>query len=140
MKQNNVILERTYAFGLRIVKLYMYLRKQKVERELLLQLLRSGTSIGANIEEAVGAQSKTGFIHKVSISYKEARETTYWLSLLKDAQLLDDKLARSFLNEIDEIRKILAAILKSSKGIKNEELRIKNWAVHGLMLVLLFLA
>lgn len=126
MKQNNVILERTYAFGLRIVKLYMYLRKQKVERELLLQLLRSGTSIGANIEEAVGAQSKTGFIHKVSISYKEARETTYWLSLLKDAQLLDDKLARSFLNEIDEIRKILAAILKSSKGIKNEELRIKN--------------
>ena len=140
MKQNNVILERTYAFGLRIVKLYMYLRKQKVERELLLQLLRSGTSIGANIEEAVGAQSKTDFIHKVSISYKEARETTYWLSLLKDAQLLDDKLARSFLNEIDEIRKILAAILKSSKGIKNEELRIKNWAVHGLMLVLLFLA
>lgn len=126
MKQNNVILERTYAFGLRIVKLYMYLRKQKVERELLLQLLRSGTSIGANIEEAVGAQSKTDFIHKVSISYKEARETTYWLSLLKDAQLLDDKLARSFLNEIDEIRKILAAILKSSKGIKNEELRIKN--------------
>jgi len=126
VKQNNVILERTYAFGLRIVKLYMYLRKQKVERELLLQLLRSGTSIGANIEEAVGAQSKTDFIHKVSISYKEARETTYWLSLLKDAQLLDDKLARSFLNEIDEIRKILAAILKSSKGIKNEELRIKN--------------
>ena len=59
MKEQNVILEKPYAFGLRIVKLYMHLRKQKVERELLIQLLKSGTSIGANIEEAVGAQSKT---------------------------------------------------------------------------------
>jgi four helix bundle protein len=115
MKEQNIILEKSYTFGLRIVKLYLHLRKQKVERELLLQLLRSGTSIGANIEEAVGAQSKIDFIHKVNISYKEARETSYWLRLLNDAGLLDIKLSQSFLTDIDELKKILASILKTSK-------------------------
>ena len=90
-----------------------------MERDLLLQFLRSGTSIGANVEEAIGAQSKRDFIHKLGIAYKESRETSYWLRLLKDAALLEDKLADSFLNDIDEIRKILAAILKSAKTIKN---------------------
>lgn len=116
MKENNAVLEKSYAFGLRTVKLYTHLRKQKIERELLIQLLRSGTSIGANIEEAIGAQSRSDFIHKVSISYKEARETSYWLRLLKDARLLDDKLAYSFLNDIDELKRILASILKTSKN------------------------
>jgi len=74
MKQDNVILEKSYTFGLRIVKLYLHLRKQRVERELLIQLLKSGTSIGANTEEAIGAQSKTDFIHKFSIAYKESRK------------------------------------------------------------------
>ena len=115
MKEHNIILEKSFAFGLRIVKLYMHLRKQKVERELLLQLLRSGTSIGANIEEAVGAQSKNDFIHKLSIAYKEARETAYWLCLLKGADLLDEKFSQSFLNDINELKKILVAILKTSK-------------------------
>lgn len=116
MKEQNVILEKSYAFGLRIVKLYIHLRKQKVERELLLQLLRSGTSIGANIEEAEGAQSKSDFIHKISISYKEARETSYWLRLLTDAELLETKLSESFLKDIEELKKILASILKTSKN------------------------
>lgn len=116
MKEQNVILEKSYAFGLRIVKLYIHLRKQKVERELLLQLLRSGTSIGANIEEAEGAQSKSDFIHKISISYKEARETSYWLRLLTDAGLLENKLSDSFLKDIEELKKILASILKTSKN------------------------
>ena len=116
MKEHNIILEKSYAFGVRIVKLYMHLRKQKVERGLLLQLLRSGTSIGANIEEAIGAQSKSDFIHKVSIAYKEARETSYWLRLLNDAGLLDTKLSQSFLTDIDELKKILASILKTSKN------------------------
>jgi four helix bundle protein len=116
MKQNNAILEKSYAFGLRIVKLYMHLRKQKVERELLIQLLRSGTSIGANTEEAIGAQSRVDFIHKFSITYKEARETSYWLRLLKDTQLLDDRLPQSFLNDITELKRILASILKTSKN------------------------
>ena len=116
MKEQNIILEKSYSFGLRIVKLYIHLRKQKVERELLLQLLRSGTSIGANIEEAEGAQSKNDFIHKVSISYKEARETSYWLRLLTDAELLETKLSESFLKDIEELKKILASILKTSKN------------------------
>ncbi len=79
MKQDNVILEKSYTFGLRIVKLYMHLRKQRVKRELLIQLLRSGTSIGANTEEALGAQSKNDFILNFSIAYQISRETSYWL-------------------------------------------------------------
>jgi four helix bundle protein len=116
MKQDNIILEKSYTFGLRIVKLYMHLRKQRVERELLIQLLRSGTSIGANTEEAIGAQSRSDFIHKFSIAYKESRETAYWLKLLKDARILEDKLAGSFIKDIEELKRILASILRSSKG------------------------
>lgn len=88
MKQNNIVLEKSCAFALRIIKLYMHLSKQKVERELLIQLLKSGTSIGANIEEAVGAQSKNDFIHKVGVAYKEARETAYWLWYFTTQKLL----------------------------------------------------
>lgn len=116
MKEQNIILDKSYAFGLRIVKLYIHLRKQKVERELLLQLLRAGTSIGANIEEAEGAQSKSDFIHKISISYKESRETSYWLRLLTDTGLLETKLSESFLKDIEELKKILSSILKTSKN------------------------
>ncbi len=118
MKRENIILEKSYAFGLRIVKLYMHLRKQKVERELLLQLLRSGTSIGANTEEAIGGQSRSDFVHKLSIAYKEARETSHWLRLLSDAGLLEEKLAVSFLSDIEELKKILVSIIKTSKTIK----------------------
>lgn len=98
----------------------MHLRKQKVERELLIQLLKSGTSIGANVEEAVGAQSKSDFIHKISIAYKESRETSYWLKLFKDAEILDLKLSTSFLSESEELKKILSSILKTSKGLGRE--------------------
>lgn len=115
MKEHNIILEKTYSFGLRTVKLYMHLRKQKIERELLIQLLRSGTSIGANVEEAIGGQSKADFIHKMSIAYKEARETNYWLKILKDAGIIEIKIAQSFLSDIEAINKILVSILKSSK-------------------------
>lgn len=116
MKQNNVIVEKSYAFGLRIVKLFLHLRKEKIERALIIQLSRSGTSIGANVEEAEGAQSKKDFITEMSIAYKEARETEYWLRLLSDAALLEQKLAASFLQDIDELKRILSSILKSSKG------------------------
>ena len=120
MKDNNVILEKSYNFALRIVKLYLHLRKEKVERELLIQLLKSGTSIGANVEEAVGAQSKSDFIHKISVAYKESRETSYWLKLLKEAEIMELKLAESFLIESEELKKILSSILKTSKGIGRE--------------------
>ena len=115
MKDSNVILEKSYGFGLRVVKRYMHLRERNIERALIVQLLRSGTSIGANVEEAVGAQSKNDFIHKINIAYKEARETHYWLRILKDAGLLEDKLAASFINDAEELKKILFSILKSSK-------------------------
>lgn len=83
------------------------------------QLLRSGTSIGANIEEAIGGSSRKDFIYKLEIAYREARETKYWLRLLKEAELLDSKLADSFIVDCEEILKILAAILNSSKKSTN---------------------
>ena len=82
---------------------------------MIIQLLRSGTSIGANTEEAIGGKSKNDFIHKVSIVYKEASGSSYWLRLLNDAGLSDSKLAQSFLADIDELKKILASILKTFK-------------------------
>lgn len=114
--KENIVLEKSYNFALRIVKLYIHLRKQKVERELLIQLLKSGTSIGANVEEAVGAQSKNDFIHKIGIAYKESREASYWLRLFKDADIIDNKLSESFLLDAEELKKIISSILKTSKG------------------------
>ena len=116
MSKQNIILEKSYNFGLRTVKLYMHLRKNKVERELLIQFLKSGTSVGANVEEAEGGQSLSDFIHKIGIAYKEAREAHYWLRLLRDSDLLELKLANSFIQDAEEIKKILASILKTSKA------------------------
>jgi four helix bundle protein len=82
--RDNVIQEKSYIFAIRIVRLYKYLIKQQKEFVLAKQILRSGTSIGANIEEAIGGQSKKDFLSKLSIAYKEARETNYWLRILKD--------------------------------------------------------
>jgi len=115
LKENNVILEKSFQFSLRILKLFQHLREQKVERDLCTQLLRSGTSIGANVEEAIGGSSRKDFIHKLEISYREARETKYWLRLLKEGELMDEKLAISFITDCDEILKILSAIINSSK-------------------------
>jgi four helix bundle protein len=69
----------------------MFLRKNKVEKELLIQLLKSGTSVGANVEEAEGAQSNADFIHKMDIAYKEAREAHYWLRILRDSSLMEER-------------------------------------------------
>jgi four helix bundle protein len=118
MVAENIIVDKSYKFGLRTVKLYMFLRKNKVERELLIQLLKSGTSVGANVEEAEGAQSNADFIHKMGIAYKEAREAHYWLRLLKDSGLLELKLGNSFLKDADELKRILASILKTTKAKK----------------------
>lgn len=116
MKEENVIADKSFKFALRIVKLFMYLKNKKVERDLCLQLLNSGTSVGANIEEAVGGSSKKDFVHKLEIAYREARETRYWLRLLKESELLEEKLALSMIKDCEEILKILTAILNSSKG------------------------
>lgn len=84
MEKNNAIRDKSYQFAIRIVCLYQFLINDKKEFVLSKQLLRSGTSIGANVEEAIGGQSKNDFIAKLSIAYKEARETSYWIRILRD--------------------------------------------------------
>src|SRR5688572_1048006 len=116
MKDKNLILDKSFAFALRILKLYLFLRKRKVDLGLCSQILDSGTSIGANIEEALGGASRKDFINKMQIAYKEARETRYWLRLLNEGGLIEKKLAESFLKDCEEILRILTAILNSSKG------------------------
>ena len=114
MKKDNVIVDKSFAFSVRIVRLYQFL-KEKQEFTLSKQVLRSGTSIGANIEEATGGYSRKEFIVKLQISYKEARETRYWIKLLAATDYLDEKLSKSLLDDVDEIIRLLNAILQSAK-------------------------
>ena len=120
MKKDNIVVEKSYSFALRVVKMYKYLLGQHREYDLSRQVLRSGTSIGANIEEAMGGQSTKDFIAKLSIAYKEARETHYWIRLLRDSEFIETKVAISMLEDCDELLKIIGSILKTSKA------RIKN--------------
>lgn len=113
--KENVIQQKSFAFAIRVVNAYKYLTEQKKEFVLPKQLLRSGTSIGANVEEALGGQSKKDFIAKISISYKEARETKYWLNLLTATDYLDEKLSKSLLDDAEELCKILSSILLTTK-------------------------
>ena len=113
--KENVTSEKAYAFALRIIKLYKYMAVNYKEFVLSKQVLRSGTSIGANIEESVHAQSKIDFIHKLSIAQKEANETNYWIRLLRDSEYLKPKLAESLLIDCDEIQRLLAASIKTAK-------------------------
>lgn len=115
MAKDNIILTKSYSFALDIIKLYQHLTKEKKEFILSKQLLRSGTSIGANAEEATAGISRKEFIAKLQISYKEARETHYWIRLLKDSQIIDEAQASDILAKCEEIIRIINAILKSSK-------------------------
>jgi four helix bundle protein len=111
------IRERTFAFALEIVSLCQRLEKKSsdVYRTLGRQLLRSGTSIGANVEEAQAGQSRADFVSKYSIALKEARETIYWLRLLRESSENPDRDYESLLREADEIARILGSIIVSSK-------------------------
>ena len=111
----NILREKSYAFALRIVKLYKFLTEDKKEYILSKQILRSGTSIGANIAEASQGQSKADFVHKLSISLKEAFETQYWLELLRDGEYLEPRLAESLILDCCELQKILTASIKTAK-------------------------
>lgn len=113
--RNNVIHDKSYAFALRIVKAYKYLSENKKEYVLSKQVLRSGTAIGALVKESEHAQSKADFINKLSIALKEANETAYWLTLLKDGDFIDENSFISIKTDCDEIIKILVAIIKTSK-------------------------
>ncbi|MBA2620159.1 MAG: four helix bundle protein [Acidobacteria bacterium] len=123
--KENVLSEKSYAFALRTVKLYKYIIDEHKEYVLSKQILRSGTSIGANIEESVHAQSKNDFVHKLFIAQKEASETGYWLKLLRDSSYLKPKLAESLLNCCEEIQKLLTASIKT-ESIKTEKSNLNN--------------
>ncbi len=113
--KENLILEKSYAFAVRVVRLYQYLSREQKEFVLSKQVLRSGTSIGANLEEADGAISKKEFFHKVTIAFKEAKETRYWLRLLRETDYLPDKLYNSLFNDIIEIIRILGRTQKTMR-------------------------
>ena len=111
---DNLIKEKSYQFAIRIIKLCLWLKENK-HFEISSQLLRSGTSIGANVEEASATQSKKDFISKMSIASKEAREINYWLKLVRDSDL-DRKIEFSdLINESEELIKILPSIVKTSQ-------------------------
>ena len=110
-----IVQKKSFQFAVRIVKLCKYLREEQNEYILTKQILRSGTSIGANIAEAQQAQSKLDFVHKMSIALKEASETDYWIRLLHATDYLSDKEKDSILLGCAELIKMLTAIVKSSK-------------------------
>ena len=114
--KENIVQTKSYQFALRIVKLYMFLKQEKKEYELSKQVLRSGTSIGANIEEAIGGQSGKDFLSKMSIAYKECRETHYWIRLLHDSGFISDKEKTSLINDCEELLKIIGKIQKTMKA------------------------
>jgi len=116
MKEDNIIQKKSYDFALRIVKLYIYLKEEKKEYTLGGQILRSGTSIGANVEEAIGGQSDKDFFAKMSIAYKEARETHYWIRLLADSEFIKQSEKESLLNDCDELLKIIGSIRKTMRN------------------------
>ena len=117
MRENPIHI-KSYAFALRIIKLYKYLVDEKREFVLSKQLLRSGTAIGALIKESEHAQSKADFINKMSIALKEANETVYWIELLKDSEYIDAELFNSIHKDALEVLKMLISIVKTSKQNK----------------------
>ena len=127
--KENVLLDKSFAFALRMVKAYKYLVEEKKEFVLSKQFLRSGTSIGANAEESSGGQSTPDFLSKVSIAYKEARETKYWIRLLNAGDYLDDVQTKSLLADVEELLRIIGKIQITTKEklrITNDELRTKQ--------------
>lgn len=114
-RKENIIQIKTEAYTARIVKLYTYLRDVKHEQTLSKQILRSGTSIGANTAESRNAQSKADFINKLSIALKEADETIFWLKTLYSGKYITEKQMKSMISDNEEIIRILVKIIKTSK-------------------------
>ncbi|PIE82474.1 MAG: four helix bundle protein [Cardiobacteriales bacterium] len=113
--ENNAIQSKSYHFAIRIVKLYKFLVSNKKEFVLSKQVLRSGTAIGALVSESKYAQSKADFVSKLSIALKEANETEYWLTLLKDTDFIDEKSFNSIISDNKELLKLLISIINSTK-------------------------
>ncbi|MEP7254765.1 MAG: four helix bundle protein [Ferruginibacter sp.] len=113
--KDNIIVKKSYSFALAIIKLYKFLINDKKEYVLSKQMLRSRTSIGANIHEAAASESKKDFIHKLAIAVKEARETGYWLNLLKDGDYINEEQFKNLNGNCDEIVRILNSIILTTK-------------------------
>ncbi len=112
--KDNIIVQKSYGFALQIIQLYKFLIDKK-EYVLSKQILRSGTSVGANIHEAIAGESKKDFVHKLGIAVKEARETSYWLNLLEDSEYISIEEFNKLNNSCDEIIRILNSIILTTK-------------------------
>ena len=115
MTENNVLVEKTLSFAIRIVNCYNFLTEERKEFTMSKQVFRSGTSIGANIHEAIQGQSRADFVSKMSIALKEASETSYWLVLLQKTNFLDEKIYVSLKKDLDEIIRLLVSTIKTTK-------------------------
>ncbi|MBR1666519.1 MAG: four helix bundle protein [Bacteroidaceae bacterium] len=113
--EDNLTFVKALDFAVRIVNLYKYLCDEKGETVMSKQVLRSGTSIGANISEALGAESKDDFIHKFSVSFKEGNETKFWLMLLHRTSYISDRQFESLMTDCQELRKLMGATIKTAK-------------------------
>lgn len=116
MKTNNILQEKSYDFALKVTLYCFQIQNENREYVLTKQLLRSGTSIGANFEEAIGGQSRKDFFAKLTISYKEARETHYWLRLLRDSGIAIKTTTEALLKDCEEIIRIIGAIQTTMKA------------------------
>ena len=117
--RENLLVDKSIAFTARIVKLHQHLVKNKKETIISKQIVRSGTSIGANINEANYGQSKADFVSKMHIALKETAETEYWIKLLHMSEYIDDKMSNSLLNDCLEIKRILVSSINTAKENQN---------------------
>ena len=115
MKENNLIVEKSKAFAIRIIRMYQHVSAEKKELVLTKQVLRSGTSIGANIREATSAHSKADFIAKMQIALKEASETEYWIELLQETGYIAEKAGQSLITDCKELLRMITAIIRTAK-------------------------
>lgn len=122
MKDDNIIQQKSYQFAMQIVISYRWLCEEKKEFVLSKQLVRCATSIGANVEEAIGGQSDKDFLSKLSIAYKEAREANYWLRLLTDTDYLPMEKSQPLMIASEEIQKILGSIIKTVKSKQSQKI------------------
>ena len=121
MKNNNILVEKSYAFALRVVKLSRYLHSEQDERDISKQILRSGTSIGNHVEAALGAHLNEDVQHKLSTAHQDVRESHYWIRLLRDCELIDLDQATSLLDDCDELLQISDSIIVTLKKQRDLE-------------------
>ena len=114
--KENIVQIKSYAFAIKIVNIFKKLQTDKKEYILSKQLLRSATSVGANIEEAIGGQSRKDVFAKLTIAYKEARETKYWIRLLTDTNYLENETSKDLLKDIEELLRIIGSIQKTIRN------------------------